>query len=409
MNRKQLILILVVGAVVVGLGALLYRRDTSAWKSSGQSMGQKALGEFPINEVSSIVIQQQTNTLHLVRKGEAWHVKERFEYPANFSEIGDTLRKLWELKTVQAVKVGASQLGRLDLLPPDQGTNSGTLVQLKDASGKTIKSVLLGKKHVKKSGGEASPFGGGGEWPDGRYLLVGEPGQDVAVISDPLNNLEPKAETWIDKEFFKVEKLKSVAVTHTQDTNSWKIHRETEGGELKLADAKPEEKFDATKASTAGNLFSYPSFTDVVSPEAKPETTGLHQPMTATVETFEGFTYQIKIGSKTPEENYHLQVATSASLAGERTPGKDEKPEDKEKLDKEFKEKQDKLKEKLAKEKALANWTYLVSKWNIDAILKNRADFMADKKGDEKKDGGAADSEIDAPIPNINPPPIPLK
>lgn len=406
MNRNQLTLILVVGAVVVGLGALLYQRDTSSWKSSGQSMGQKALGEFPINEIASISIKQQSGQLNLFKKGETWHVKERYDYPANFSEIGDSLKKLWELKVVQAVKVGPTQLGRLDLLPPDKGTNSGTLVELKDAGGKVIKSVLLGKKHVKRASAEPSPFGGGGDWPDGRYLLVGDPGRDVAIVSDPLNNLEPKPETWIDKEFFKVEKLKSVAVNHTEPTNSWKIHRETEGGELKLADAKSDEKFDATKASAAGNLFSYPSFTDVVSPEAKPETTGLNQPVLATIETFEGLSYQIKIGAKTPEENYHLNVVASGTIAGERTPGKDEKPEDKEKLDKEFKEKQEKLKEKLAKEKALAQWTFLVSKWNIDALLKNRSELMADKKDDEKKDGAPA---VDSPIPNINPPPIPLK
>lgn len=405
MNRNQLTLILVVGAVVLGLGALIYKRDTSAWKSTGQSMGQKALGDFPINDVASVTIKSSAGELNLFKKGETWLVKERYEYPANFVEIGDLLRKLWELKAVQSLKVGASQLGRLELLPPDKGTNAGTLLELKDAGGKVVKSVLLGKKHIKHSSGEQSPMGGGGDWPDGRYLLAGGANQDVSIVADPLTNVEPKPETWINKDFFKAEKIKSVSVTHTNAASSWKVYRETENGELKLSDSKEGEKFDASKASAAGNLFSYPSFTDVVSPQATAETTGMNQAVTAVVETFDGFTYQVKIGGKTGEENYHFQVAVSANLPAERVPGKDEKKEDKEKLDKEFKEKQDKLKEKLAKEKAIGQWTYLVSKWNVDALLKERSALMADKK-DESKDGAAAPSSVPPGLPPI---PGPIK
>jgi hypothetical protein len=81
----------------------------------------------------------------------------------------------------------------------------------------------------------------------------------------------------------------------------------------------------------------------------------------------------------------------------ERTPGKDEKPEDKEKLDKEFKEQQKKLEEKLAQEKGLAKWTYLVSSWTVDSLLKDRAQLLVDKKEElkqeEPKKEGAASQE----------------
>jgi hypothetical protein len=73
----------------------------------------------------------------------------------------------------------------------------------------------------------------------------------------------------------------------------------------------------------------------------------------------------------------------------EREAGKDEKPEDKAKLDKEFKDKQSKLEEKLKSEKKFEKWTYLVAKWGVDPLLKDRKDLLQEKK-DEKKDGGAA-------------------
>jgi hypothetical protein len=44
--------------------------------------------------------------------------------------------RVWELKPVQAVKAGTSHLGRLQLVEPDKGKDSGTLVDLKDKGGK---------------------------------------------------------------------------------------------------------------------------------------------------------------------------------------------------------------------------------------------------------------------------------
>ena len=94
---------------------------------------------------------------------------------------------------------------------------------------------------------------GGGGWPDGRYVKVGPSAQEVALISDALANIEPKPEQWLNKDFFKVEKVRSVAVTFTNATNSWKLDRDTEAGEWKLAEAKPEEKLDTSKASGVSN------------------------------------------------------------------------------------------------------------------------------------------------------------
>ena len=63
-----------------------------------------------------------------------------------------------------------------------------------------------------------------------------------------------------------------------------------------------------------------------------------------------------------------------------------ETKEVKEKLDKEFKEKTEKLQEKLKTEQAYAKWTYVVSKWTVDNLLKERKDLLAEKKEEPKKD-----------------------
>ncbi len=381
MNRNQFFLLLALLLVLGIWGMNQWRKQSSSWSGGGAAIGQKLLGEFAINDVTQIAIKQTTNELTLAKKDELWRVAQRGDYPANFTEISGLLLKLKDLKVVQTETVGPSQLPRLELAPG--GANPPTTVEFRNTEGKVIKTLVLGKKHV-KSGGPRSPMddGADGGYPDGRYVQAGGASDSVALISDPLANLEPKAGPWLNKDFFKVEKARSIAVTFPVATNSWKIVRETEGGPLKLVDAAAGEELDSGKASGAGNPFSSPSFEDLAT-GATPDQTGLNQPTTVAIETFDGFNYTIKVGGKT-NENYFLTLAVSATLPKERTAGKDEKPEDKIRLDKEFADQQKKLADKLALEKTFEPWTYLVAGWSVDSVLKERSQLLVEKKEDPK-------------------------
>src|SRR5213078_1282459 len=135
MNRKQLGILIVLGAVIGALSLYVSRRNTASYQSSGEGgAGKKLLPDFPINDVARIQIKQGTNELNLAQQNDNWTVRERYGYPANFQEIGDFLRKIWELKIVQTEQVGPSQFSKLELVESDQGTNSATLVEFKDES-----------------------------------------------------------------------------------------------------------------------------------------------------------------------------------------------------------------------------------------------------------------------------------
>jgi hypothetical protein len=244
-------------------------------------------------------------------------------------------------------------------------------------------------------------MGMGGGFPVGRYVLVPE-SKKVWLVNETFSNVDTKPEQWLNKDFFKIEKVKSVSVTSPNPTNTWSLSRETESGEWKMADVKEGEKFEASKASSLNYALSSPSFNDVLSPEAKPEELGFDKPTTAKMETFDGFTYTITLGG-TNEENVRLKMDVAANLQKERTPGKDEKPEDKEKLDKEFKDKLSKLEEKLKSEEKFEKWTYLVSKWTVDALTKPRADFIAEKKVEAKPSTDAPKADAVPPVPTLPP------
>ena len=395
MNRNQFALLLFLVVVLGIAGLTVYHKQNDVRSTGDPAIGKKLLGDLPVNDVAHISIKQDTNELNLVKKEGRWRVRERNDYPANYSEISDFLLKARDLKVVQSEQVGPSQLPRLSLVP-GQGTNAALVLELKDQNDKTIQSLLLGKKHMQKPKGQ-SPMGDFGDsgWPDGRYVKVGANSATVAVISDALSNIEPKPEQWLNKDFIKVEKVRSINANFPVATNSWKLTRETETAEWKLTEPKSGEQLDASKASSVSNPLSSPSFNDV-DIKSTPQQLGLDKPTVVTLDTFDDFVYTLKVGLKT-NDNYALAINVAAQLSKDRAPGKDEKPEDKAKLDKEFKEKQQKLEDKLNQEKSCEKWVYLVSSWTLDPLLKERSHILVEKKEEPKKDDKAPAASTEPP------------
>ncbi len=234
-------------------------------------------------------------------------------------------------------------------------------------------------------------------YADGRFVMLKSDPNDVLAIPDALNSVDPKPATWLSKDFFKVEKPKSISFVSTNASNSWTLSRETETSPWVLADVKTNEVVDTNKLSSLASTLSYPSFVDVAADQA-PDKTGLDKPLSLTIETFDHFTYNIKIGKKTPENDYNLTVAVTGAAPAERVAGKDEKPEDKKRLDKEFADKTKTLATKLDQEKGLAKWTYVVNSWLIDPLIRDRAQLMVGKKDDKKSEStsDAAPSDSNA-------------
>ena len=64
----------------------------------------------------------------------------------------------------------------------------------------------------------------------------------------------------------------------------------------------------------------------------------------------------------------------------QRTPEKGEKGDQKASRDKEFAESRKRLEGRIALERALSGWTYVVTRSEIEPLLKSRADMIAVKR-----------------------------
>jgi hypothetical protein len=392
MNRKQLFWLLGLLVVLGGAASLLHRSDAARQRSGHAAIGARLLGDFPVNDVAQITLRQLTNELHLIRKDGVWRIRERHDYPADFSRIRGFLLKVRDLKVIQSEAVGASQLPRLQLAPPGQGTNSALVIEFLGADDRVLRTLLLGKLHLRTSRAASSFDQGGGDWPDGRYVMTaGSP--NVAVIPDTLQEAEPDPRPWLDKDFIRVEKARTVEVMFPDSTNSWKLTRDTEAGAWSLLGAQPGEQLDLSKLSGLSSPLNSASFTDVQPLPTSPAT-GTNRFTRVKIGTFDDFDYTLDLGPKT-NEDYPVQLTVTARIPKERVPGTDEKAEDKARLDREFHDKQQTLEAKLKREQAFERWTYLVSGWTLDPILQERARLLAGKKTEPGRDGVPATPEGD--------------
>ncbi len=378
-NRKQFLILVIALVVLGGAGLALFWQDIAAYRASGAKIGAKLLPGFKIADVAQIRLKDAKGQVTLVKKDDRWVVHERGEYTANFQDIGDFMVKLVELKVTQSESVGAALLPRLDLAAPDKGEGAGTLLEFKDNTGKMLASLIVGKKVLKKDPLNPLPAAKDGV-PAGRYMLQSGAQDTVVVVSDPLNAAEAKPGRWLAKDFFKADRIKTLAVGPEGATPQWKLTRDVEWGQWKFASGGG--KLDASAAVGAVNALGSPTFTDVAI-AVKPE--DIEKPMVLTAETFDNLTYTLKLAKKKAGDDYYLNFAVAGEPPKQRTPEKGEKPEDKERRDKEFAASLKKLEERVASEKALAKWTYVIGRSAVEPLLKDRAQMVREKKRDDAR------------------------
>jgi hypothetical protein len=396
MKSKQLITLLAILAAAGITAALKMRSRSAAIGGKPQEVGKPILGSFEPENVGGFTITDGKESVEVAFKDGKWILPARDGFPASLTAVNELRDTAQQLKVLSVQNVGESQLGRLQLREPSTDTpdeERGKMISFRDSSGKDALTLFAGKTMEPKGDGGFN-FNAG---PRPQFIRVKGVEGTVYQTAQGFTTLNASPKLWLDKEsFFKVEKLKSISVTGPTPEESWKIFRESEGGELKPDAPKAGEEFDATKAAAPGGAFAYAAFEDVA-PASDREKAALDKPThTAVIETFDGLTYQVKVGAKAAPpatateagatENYYLSFAVDGAFTEQRTPpppDKDGKPteteEQKKAADDAFAADLKKKKEKLAAEQSHKDRIFIVTKYTLDGIMKKRTDFLKDQ------------------------------
>ena len=379
MSQKQFFVIIVLAAIVCVIGVYMVNKDKEKSLSMERDLGAKIFKDLPINDVRGLKITSNGNKTVTARKTDGrWEVAELYSYPANFEKIADFIRKLYELKIAQNVRVDDSGLAALGLLNTSL-PGGGAEIELAAADGKKILSFLVGKKRTKENPME--DFNA----PEGRYLLISEKPLKVVVVSDLFTEIDSNPKDWLDKSFISASNIKCANLAR-DGKQEWTVKRDKQADTMALQDIPEGREVDTAKLSRVTNCLSNLDFDTVVDPVLDIKDTGLDAPAVFTAETFNGLKYVLSSG-KAKDSSKYVKVAVSFADYPLPDGPADEKPEDKEKRVKSHDEGVQKLKNQAADEQAkFAKWTYLVSNNRLDPMLFKKDELLKEVKKEEKKD-----------------------
>ena len=379
MSKKSLMVLWsIVALLIVGVISLTVKKSDSGKANTNRSRGQTLMENFPAKNVTSIKINGLDQSVTLTKKDATWIISEREDYPANTASINGLLRTIEELKINNAIEAGPTYAKRfgIDLTAKTQ-QDHGISLSFLDASSANIATIFLGKE---ADGG-------------GRFIQNAADTSGIYVTSESFPTATASAKDWLDDEFIKVEKIKSITVSSAgnPDKLEWQVSRSDENAEFALAGAQAGETLDTSIASQWKSLLSSARFQDVVLAAEHGKLATAADRKIATITTVDGFTYTITIVEKpaapakpavegeppaADEKAYFITVKVDGDFAKERTKAADEKPEDAKAKDDEFTKNIESLAAKLKNEQGFQGRAFEVSSYVIDSLLKPRADIL---------------------------------
>lgn len=382
MSKKSVITLWMI-AVILGVGVtiLKLRKTDSGEANTNRNRGETLFESFPSAKVNTVKISALDQSVTLTQKDNQWVVAERGNYPANKQTLFSLLRTIEEVKINNAIDAGPTYAKRfgIDLTAKTQADH-GIQLSFLDAQQENLATLFLGKE---SDGG-------------GRFVqnAADTSGYYVTSESFPTATADPK--NWLNMDFIKVDKIKSIAITAAgkPDQQEWKLTRSDENAEFTLEGAKDNEKLDTNITSPLKTILSAANFQDVLSSTDVATVEKAADRRIVTIDTVDGFQYIITLVAKPAlavseaiakpddtappaEDSFQMTVKVSATLAKERSKAADEKPEDAKVKDEEFQKNLKTLEDKLKAEQTYQQSVYEVSKYTVDGLLKARAELLS--------------------------------
>ena len=403
MNKRQVVVLWIVALVLATATYFTWSSKSTGFESKTErSRGQTVLADFTTDQVAKIKVSSGETSTTLLRKDGKWTVEDREGYPAKTAAVNDFLRTLAEVKVVDGIEANPSYAPRFGMDPnSSKPEERGTEVIFSNDAGTELGHITLGKNLQAASEDPMAAMMGGGAGSVGRFLRNHSDETGVYKVSEMFSALTPDPKTWLDPEFVKIDKIKSISVSTkgAPDKVAWKVTRANEDGEFTVDAPQEGETIDTTAAGSLKSLLSYASFEDVVPADkaaaAKPE-----EKRTAKIETFEGFVYTITVSpaeaekpkegdpeAPAPEEAYLMTVNVEGTVPAERKKEDKESAEDAKAKDDAFAKRKEELEKRLADGKAIAGKTYKVTKSTVEFLIKERSEIAP-----KQAPGGAANA-----------------
>ncbi len=362
MKGSKFLYLVFSAAVIAALAWYLHRAERGSWQEQAVPAGAKILGDFPVNDVAAVSLSGPDGRVTLQRGETGWGVAERGGSPADFERVSALVLQLANLQALQSVPVAETDYGALALrtgaddLPREE---TGTQVELQNAAGEPLASLILGKIHMTAPQGVRPEVGG---TASGRYIMPGGEGGSAYLVSETFSGLQTAPSAWLDKTFVRPGMPRRVEVKSKD--GSWVLQRDVSGGQWTMEGLRKNQSLDMAKAMSIDSMFTGMAVADVPDgPDDARIKPLADNPVTVTADTFDGIRYVLTIG-RGDGDNLPVQV-TAEALPDEQATEEVKKARD----------------EKLSSAAKFQNKTVFIPRNFLAPFLETRASLVAQPAG----------------------------
>ena len=351
MTTNKLISLTAVAAVLAGLA--YYSNTREKVKTPTQS-GKPVLSGLDLSDVSKIEAGSAGGKkLVLEGSDSGWVIRSLFSYPADITKIRENLLALKDLK------IGHVATGKKLGAP--------ALVDLQNAAGKSLATLRLGEKHMRQPTGEMDQFGGGGGFPDGRYVSAA--GADtVFLVKETLDAFDGDPKSWADTQ---IVSLPAADITAMELGSKGKTAKLTKkDGAWALEGLTEKEEFDTSKSYGVESALNALNFATVADPTLTDDQLGMTTGAVFTVSLKTGEQYTAKIGNT-------VEGGTDRTfkISGSFTPAGTNVTEN------------TALAKKIETFNAtVGKWAFVIPSYNAENMTKSRADLVKPKEEPKKEE-----------------------
>ncbi len=208
MQQKNVLILSIVTAAALGVAALALREPGGAAASKGGSTRLFPELAARINDLSEVRVEKGGKSATLKKEGGQWKLADRGGYPAKFENIKELAVRIADLEIEEAKTAKKANHAQLALEWPntaEEGSEAAEagLVTLRDASGKDLAALVVGKS----------------EWRGSKAkVFVRRLSEDQVYLCAPRGTLSlvADAKSWIEPKFIELanERVQNVTIEH---------------------------------------------------------------------------------------------------------------------------------------------------------------------------------------------------
>jgi hypothetical protein len=149
------ILGIVTAVAVIGAVTVVVQRQPATSLSKGQRVFAGL--DSKLASAQSIEIVKKDAKFTIARRGDAWVVPDKSDYPARADTVRKALVGLAELETVDTKTRNPELFNRLNLQDPTAPDSKSVQITVKDGQGGVLAGLIVGKKRTPPGGAGAAP------------------------------------------------------------------------------------------------------------------------------------------------------------------------------------------------------------------------------------------------------------